>query len=134
MAQTLIDLAQLILDSAKRIDGVCKERNVTFPSLNEPFTPDGEAIRMDPQVAMSIALITASADQLIATAAMPAMTVLVNAMSVGHSCAARTASHMTFQFHISSAIRVALECNVSEALLAAGPQVCDRWICFRLFR
>ena len=58
MAQTLVDLAQLILDSAKRIDGVCKERNITFPSLDEPLTPDSETIRMDPQVAMSIALIT----------------------------------------------------------------------------
>ena len=134
MAQTLVDLAQLILDSAKRIDGVCKERNVTFPSLDEPLTPDSEAIRMDPQVAMSIALITASADQLIATAAAPVLTVMANAMSVSDGGAARMTFHIIFQFHVSSAIRVAVGCNVAETLLAAGPQACDRLICFHISR
>ena len=107
MAQTLVDLAQLILDSAKRIDGICKDGNHTFPSLDEPLTPDSEAIRMDPQVAMSLALITASADQLIATATMPVMTVLTNGLSVGDSCAARTASHVSFSstFRLLFALR-----------------------------
>ena len=134
MAQTLVDLAQLILDSAKRIDGVCKERNVTFPSLDEPLTPDSEAIRMDPQVAMSIALITASADQLIATSMAPCAD-CNGKHHVGKSQLRRKncfSHHLSIQFHISSAIRVAIGCNVSEALLAAGPQVRDCLICFSI--
>jgi len=82
MAQMLLDLSKLISDAAAHIDSVCKARNTTFPSLDEPFNPATETIRMDPEVMGSLATLTSSADQLIATAWVPALTLLSTTLSV----------------------------------------------------
>ncbi|KAH7103685.1 O-methyltransferase [Auriculariales sp. MPI-PUGE-AT-0066] len=106
MAQTLVDLAKLILEAAQQVDSICKERNTTFPALDEPFTLSSETIRQDPAVMKHLSLLAASADQLLATAWVPALTVIGN----------------TAAFHVSSALRIAIECHVPEALREAGPQ------------
>ena len=82
MAQTLLDLAKFITDATTSIDAVCKARSTTFPSLDEPYDPAAEAIRTDPEVIGSLAVLAASAEQLVATAWIPALTLMSTCLSV----------------------------------------------------
>ena len=82
MAQTLLALAELITNAAHQIDAACKQRNATFPALDDPFDPISEEIRADPQVAQAAAVATAAAEQFIATTWMPGAQVVQKALEV----------------------------------------------------
>ncbi|EJD51549.1 O-methyltransferase [Auricularia subglabra TFB-10046 SS5] len=104
MAQTLVDLAQLILGAALQIDSICKEKNVTFPSLDEAFTKESDAIRNDLGVVAATATLAAASEQLVNTAFSPARTLYNTA-----TC-----------FQASSALRLAATINVADVLRDAG--------------
>ncbi|KZV95393.1 S-adenosyl-L-methionine-dependent methyltransferase, partial [Exidia glandulosa HHB12029] len=106
MAQVLLDLAKIITDAAQTIDAECKARGTTFPLLDEPFTPQSEAIRDEPAVASLTAVLAAAAEQIMLTAWSPPRSLFDGA----------------FGFHTSSAIRTAGAVNVAEALREAGPK------------
>ncbi|KAI5119287.1 hypothetical protein M0805_008066 [Coniferiporia weirii] len=98
-------LAKLINDSVKRIEESCSARNVAFPPLSEPFSPESEAARMDPAVLQASTDIVAAAAQLTALVRPPPLSLLIKAGS----------------FHVPSAIRLASETNTVEILREAGP-------------
>ncbi|KAF9471449.1 S-adenosyl-L-methionine-dependent methyltransferase [Pholiota conissans] len=105
-SQTLRSLASLITDSISKIELACATKNVKLPSLDEPFSPQSEAPLMNPEISEAASIIIAAASQLIATVRPAPMGLLTTAM----------------QFHLSSALRVAVETNVVEILREAGPQ------------
>ncbi|EJD40316.1 O-methyltransferase [Auricularia subglabra TFB-10046 SS5] len=106
MAETLLQLAELITNAAREIDAACKRKNATFPALDAPFDPASEEIRGDPQVLQAAAVAVAAAEQFVASAWIPGPLVVQTALS----------------FHVSSAMRVATTFNVSEYLREAGPK------------
>lgn len=65
MASDLSLLSQIITSQVAEIDTVLAEKNLFFPSVNDPFNPATEAARMNPQVLKSIKLLVAAADHLI---------------------------------------------------------------------
>ncbi|KAF8181637.1 S-adenosyl-L-methionine-dependent methyltransferase [Pholiota molesta] len=103
---TLRSLAALISDSISAIEQTCTAKNVEIPSLNDPFSPQTEAPLMDPAIAEAASIIIAAASQLIAMVRPAPMSLLTTSM----------------QFHVSSALRVAVDTNVVEILREAGPQ------------
>ncbi|EJD51352.1 S-adenosyl-L-methionine-dependent methyltransferase [Auricularia subglabra TFB-10046 SS5] len=106
MAQVLLDLAALITEAAEKIDLACKSQNVFFPSLNQPFDPESERIRANPQVVAAIETLVAAADHIIAAAWSPARYMLDTSLS----------------YHIPSALRVASVTNAAECIRETGPQ------------
>lgn len=82
MAQVLLDLAKIITDAAQTIDAECKTRGTTFPLLDEPFTPQSEAIRDEPAVANLTAVLAAAAEQIMLTAWSPPRSLFDGAFGV----------------------------------------------------
>lgn len=70
------------MDSIKHIDESCSSRNVSFPSLDQIFTPESEAARMDPHVLQASANIVAAAAQLTAIVRPPPLTLLTQSVQV----------------------------------------------------
>ncbi|KII89667.1 hypothetical protein PLICRDRAFT_559932 [Plicaturopsis crispa FD-325 SS-3] len=103
---TLRSLIQLMSDSVANIEVNCAQRGVQLPSLDEPFSADSEAPRSDPSIAEAASIAIAAAAQLIAILRPAPVTLLTT----------------SFQMHVSSALRVALETNTIEILREAGPQ------------
>ncbi|KII89666.1 hypothetical protein PLICRDRAFT_108610 [Plicaturopsis crispa FD-325 SS-3] len=105
-ATTMASLAKLISESVTKIETNCAQRGVQLPTLDDPFSPESEAPRNDPEILDATAKIVAAAAQLIALV-RPAPSSLVTA---------------SLQMHVSSALRVALQTNTVEILREAGPQ------------
>ncbi|KAK0458974.1 O-methyltransferase-domain-containing protein [Desarmillaria tabescens] len=106
MTSPLRALLNILQESIERIEKECQGSGVEFPVLDEPYTPDSEAVRLTPAVQEASILITAAAYQLIATVQQPQMHVF----NAGCS------------YYLSASLRAAIETNVVEILREAGPE------------
>ncbi|KII92454.1 hypothetical protein PLICRDRAFT_172543 [Plicaturopsis crispa FD-325 SS-3] len=88
------------------IESSCTARGVQLPTLDEPFTPQSELPRRDPEVLAATSIIVAAAAQLTALVTPAPLYLITNVM----------------QFLVSSALRVAEATHISEILREAGPQ------------
>ncbi|KAF7791400.1 hypothetical protein EIP86_002414 [Pleurotus ostreatoroseus] len=105
-ASELRALVDLINDALKRIESTCASRSQIYPFADEPFSPQSEAARMDPDVFEAGNIIVAAASQLISAVRIPALTLSVAVSS----------------YQLPSCIRVAIGSNVPEILREAGAQ------------
>ncbi|KAI0341312.1 O-methyltransferase [Trametopsis cervina] len=104
--QELRALADLVKNSADAIEKACIDKELPFPSLDEPFTPQSEGARMLPEVQQAAGILVSAAAQLIAVVRPPPLSGVISSL----------------QFHISSCLRVAIENHVIEILRDSGPQ------------
>ncbi|KAJ8462634.1 hypothetical protein ONZ45_g17866 [Pleurotus djamor] len=98
----LRQLANIISDSVNQIDAVFAKAETEYPSLDAPFNPasPSEQLSMSPEVIPPAMLIVAACAQLGASVKIPALTLY----------------DIVGGFHVSSALRVALESNTVEIL------------------
>jgi hypothetical protein len=83
MAQpTMNALVKLITDSVAKVDKFCGANNIKLPSLDEPFTLESEAPRMQPEVSEAVSNIISAAAQLIAVVRPAPITVMTTAIQV----------------------------------------------------
>lgn len=75
-------LAKLVYDSVEEIEKSCKARDVSFPPLSEPFTPESEAARADVAVIQAAGNITAAASQLISLVRPAPLTLFMRSIQV----------------------------------------------------
>lgn len=75
-ASELRALSNLIQSSVEKIEAALASRSQTFPSMDDPFTLESEAVRMSPDVLGPGSIIIAAAAQLISCVRVPALTVL----------------------------------------------------------
>ncbi|KAJ7806154.1 O-methyltransferase [Mycena olivaceomarginata] len=104
MASSLLQLAELILDSTKALDTRCKALGQSFPSLDEPYNPDLNSVTLDLAVEKAAATIVSAASQLIASVQPPAHSIL----------------DTSYGFLLSSALRTASVSNVPDILATVG--------------
>ena len=120
-------LSNLIQASVDRIETSLATQGKTFPAANEPFTAESEAARSTPEVENAVGDIVSAASQLIAVSRTPMLTLIATALgvsviiSIGHEYP--NLDDGLSQYHVSSAIRAALQAHVPEILTAAGPKV-----------
>ncbi|OCH84738.1 O-methyltransferase [Obba rivulosa] len=101
---TIKALADIISNGVASIQAACDSRNVSFPSLDEPFTPQSNAVRQE--IYSDIIPIIAAAHQLIATLQAPPAYAIEKATS----------------YLIAPSVSAVLAGNVVEILRDAGPQ------------
>ncbi|OCH93672.1 O-methyltransferase [Obba rivulosa] len=107
MGMTLVcpaALAQIVANGVAAIQAECDSRGVSFPSLDDPYTPESDDIHRD--VYSHIIPVIAAAHQLIATLQYPSMYVMTSAWSM----------------HSATTLRAVVAGNVPEILREAGPQ------------
>lgn len=75
-------LVKLVSDSVERIEKSCQARNVSFPSLNEVYSLQSEAARLDPNVLKAAADISAATAQLSALVRPPPLTLITTSRQV----------------------------------------------------
>ncbi|KAG6909442.1 hypothetical protein DXG01_000427 [Tephrocybe rancida] len=102
----LIALANIISDSASKIDNYCADNNVQLPDLAEPFTPQAEFVLLHPLISENASYIVAAAAQLSILVKPAPLSIITTAV----------------QFHLTSALSVAVETHTAEILREAGPQ------------
>ncbi|KAI0697896.1 S-adenosyl-L-methionine-dependent methyltransferase [Cytidiella melzeri] len=100
----LTALRDLITSSVDAILASCDTQ--PFPSADEPFSVESEAIRMDPHVQKHSGILIAAATQLIAAVRPPPLTLLYHGIS----------------YYIPACIRTVIELHVAEIIRDAGPQ------------
>lgn len=61
---SLRKLADLISSSVDAIEASCTQRGLSLPLLDEPYTPESDALYADPAVSQAATLICAAASQL----------------------------------------------------------------------
>lgn len=69
-------LSNIISGAVDRIEAILKAQNLSFPSLDTPFSQESEVAREIPEVFNATNIITSAAAQLAAIARSPAMTML----------------------------------------------------------
>ncbi|KAI0064272.1 O-methyltransferase [Artomyces pyxidatus] len=99
-------LSEIIKNSIDRIERATAAKGLSLPSPQTPFTPESEAARSLPEVAEAGALIVSAATQLSTLVRPGPMTMF----------------EMAMQFHVCTALRVAIEVHVPEILRDAGPK------------
>ncbi|KAG6844085.1 hypothetical protein H0H87_009911 [Tephrocybe sp. NHM501043] len=104
MAATILELSQLISDSVAQLAETCRTNNLRVPDLNEPYTPESEVFRENPEVAKAANTAAAAAFQLAAFLLRPQESV-VQVVS----------GHLR-----SAALRVSIESHVPEILRDVG--------------
>ncbi|KAJ7511474.1 S-adenosyl-L-methionine-dependent methyltransferase [Mycena galericulata] len=98
-------LANIINTSVAAIEKTLEANTATYPSPRTvPFTPPSEGGRNLPEVQLAGANIVSAASQLISMVRPPPLTMIAQAL----------------QFHVSVAIRLAIETHVAEILREAG--------------
>ncbi|KAF5387657.1 hypothetical protein D9615_000594 [Tricholomella constricta] len=102
----IITLAKIISDAAANIDRYCTEHRVQLPELGDVFNPQAEFVLLDPFISEQASYIVGAAAQ-ISTIVRPAP---LSMMSTA------------IQFHVPSALRVAIETNTVEILRESGPK------------
>lgn len=75
MASEILELAELILSSAKTLIENARKDNVLLPGLNDQFTITSEAFRSNSHSALAANVIVAAASQLAATVRPPPLSV-----------------------------------------------------------
>ncbi|KAJ7028950.1 S-adenosyl-L-methionine-dependent methyltransferase [Mycena alexandri] len=98
-------LAGIINTSIATIEASMKENSSTYPSPRAvPFTPQSEAARNIPEVQLAGSNIVSAASQLISIVRPPPLTLIAYAL----------------QFHVSTALRIAIITHTAEILREAG--------------
>lgn len=118
-------LLRIIEHSIDKIEDNCRSRGLDFPLLDEPFTPENDAARLDPVVQYQTRLITAASYQLIAAVQQPQATIFSAMGTVGFP---KLISNMPsnpslYQYYLPVSLRVAIGVHAVEILREAGPQV-----------
>jgi hypothetical protein len=85
-------LSRLINESVTSIEASMKTGGLEFPSIMTPCTPESEVARNKPDVLNAIGVIVAAADQLIALARTPGLSLMSVAEQVMRSLAMRDTS------------------------------------------
>jgi hypothetical protein len=104
-------LANIIQSSVDSIEAAVKANALVLPSSNQPFSLESEGPRMHPDIQSAGSLITSAAAQLM-TLVRPAPLVVLD---------------IVMQFHVSSAIRIAVSTHAAEILRDAGPEGLHAW-------
>ncbi|KAJ7730737.1 S-adenosyl-L-methionine-dependent methyltransferase [Mycena metata] len=100
-------LAGIITTSIATIEASLKENSLAYPSPRAvPFTPQSESGRNIPEVQLAGSNIVAAASQLISIVRPPPLTLIAYAL----------------QFHVSTALRIAIIAHTAEILRDAGAQ------------
>lgn len=121
-------LAGIINTSIATIECSMKESSSTYPSPRTvPFTPQSEAGRNIPEVQLAGSHIVSAASQLISIIRPPRLTLIAYALQVSLSTPVLDGRVMNEQFHVSTALRIAIITHTAEILREAGMQV---WIMF----
>lgn len=76
----LLALAGLVSSSVDAIVHACKAQ--PFPSADEPFSLESDAIRMDPEVQKHSGVLVAAATQLVAAVRPPPLALLIHGITV----------------------------------------------------
>ncbi|KAH8998235.1 S-adenosyl-L-methionine-dependent methyltransferase [Lactarius hatsudake] len=100
----LIALARIISQGVQTLESAYSKKNLSFPSLDEPFKPS--PLDDDPDVGNTTRLVIAAAFQIIATVRPPQETILDYAPAM----------------YLSATLGVVDEANVADALKEAGPK------------
>lgn len=123
--QDLVALANLVTTSVDAIVKSCGDS--PFPSLDETFDFESEAIRVNPDVQKHTTVALAAATQLVATLRSPLATLLLQGFAVSFLLPCDLIHRLNFerlqQFYTSASIRTSTELHVPEILRQAGPQV-----------
>ncbi|KAF7352539.1 Sterigmatocystin 8-O-methyltransferase [Mycena venus] len=106
MASEISQLSNIIASSVHDLLELSKANNWSLPALSEPFAPNKNVFRENPEASLATAKIIAASIQL-ATTLMPPGEVILAFIAPPSKAAA---------------IRVCLECNVPEILREAGQQ------------
>ncbi|KAH8987939.1 O-methyltransferase [Lactarius hatsudake] len=104
-------LASIIQSSVDNIEAAVKANAFTLPPSNAAFSFESEAPHMHPSIQAAGSLITSAAAQLM-TLVRPAPLVVLD---------------VVMQFHVSTAIRIAVSTHVAEILRNAGPKGLHAW-------
>ncbi|KAH9007907.1 O-methyltransferase [Lactarius hengduanensis] len=104
-------LASIIQSSVDNIEAAVKANAFTLPPSNAAFSFESEAPHMHPSIQAAGSLITSAAAQLM-TLVRPAPLVVLD---------------VVMQFHVSTAIRIAVSTHVAEILRNAGPEGLHAW-------
>ncbi|KAH8978960.1 O-methyltransferase [Lactarius akahatsu] len=104
-------LASIIQSSVDNIEAAVKANAFTLPPSNAAFSFESEAPHMHPSIQAAGSLITSAAAQLM-TLVRPAPLVVLD---------------VVMQFHVSTAIRIAVSTHVAEILRDAGPEGLHAW-------
>ncbi|KAJ7473014.1 S-adenosyl-L-methionine-dependent methyltransferase [Mycena galericulata] len=100
-------LATIINKSIATIEKSMKESSLIYPSPHSvPFSPESDAARNIPEVQLAGANIVSAASQLISIVRPPPLTLMAYA----------------FQFHVSTALRIAIITHTAEIIRDAGIQ------------
>lgn len=78
----MLSLVNLISESANKVERNCAQRGVDLPTLDDPFTPESELPRLDPDVLEATSLIVTAAAQLIALVRPAPATIVKTVMQV----------------------------------------------------
>jgi len=105
MASELLQLSDIISSSVHDLLELCNANNWSLPVLNEPFAPNKNVFRENPEASHATAKIIAAAIQLATTLMTPGEAIMFIA-----------------PISNAAALRVCLECKVPEILREAGPQ------------
>jgi hypothetical protein len=103
-----------------------KDTSTIYPSPRTvPFTPQSESGRNIPEVQLAGADIVSAASQLISVVRPPPLTLIASVVQV-NARGSSGLSTMTFipkQFHVPTALRIAIRSHTAEILRTAGTQV-----------
>lgn len=75
MSAEILQLAELISNSAKTLVKNAETDNLPLPNLNDPFTPESEAFRGNPESALAANIIVAATAQLAAAVGPPPLSI-----------------------------------------------------------
>ncbi|KAH8981148.1 S-adenosyl-L-methionine-dependent methyltransferase [Lactarius akahatsu] len=100
----LVALARIISQGVQTLESAYSKKNLSFPSLDEPFKPS--PLDDDPDVGNTTRLVIAAAFQIIATVRPPQETILDYAPAM----------------YLSATLGVVDEANIADALKEAGPK------------
>ncbi|KAI9437949.1 S-adenosyl-L-methionine-dependent methyltransferase [Lactarius indigo] len=104
-------LANIIQSSVDNIEAAVNANAFVLPPSNAAFSFESEAPHMHPSIQSAGSLITSAAAQLM-TLVRPAPLVVLD---------------VVMQFHVSTAIRIAVSTHVAEILRNAGPEGLHAW-------
>ncbi|KAI0739310.1 S-adenosyl-L-methionine-dependent methyltransferase [Irpex lacteus] len=94
----LVDLGNLVTSSLDAIIKTCGTQK--FPSAHEPFSPESEALRMNPDIQAQSAILVAAATQLVAAIRPPPVALLIHGLT----------------YYIPACIRAVIEVHVAEII------------------
>lgn len=89
----LLALAELIKSSVDNIVKVFREKQQPYPSLDQPFAPETEALRMSADVQKDTSVLVGAASQLIAATRPTFLSLLYSSLQVSSFSTCPAAAH-----------------------------------------